>query len=232
MAAERHRKGISDFLIRIIMRRHPRESCREDSKLAVNYQELSANLCRFYDFTDKVVLYVGAGGRQLLDPSTRTKKLVAIDQDLQSLMKLRQTVVSQGLENSVEIIPSRFEAVQACGDVVYFEFSLHEMDDPEKALAHAATLAPEIVVFDHLPRSEWVFCAAEEDKVSRSTKAMESFGIRHRETFQTEQRFQHYEELLAKISSQGGVASQRAQRFAGVTHIVIPLDYQLALLSR
>jgi hypothetical protein len=56
-----------------------------------------------------------------------------------------------------------------------------------------ATLAAEIVVFDHLPRSEWVFCTAEEDKVTRSTEAMESFGIRRREMFRTEQRFQHYE---------------------------------------
>ena len=32
------------------------------------------------------------------------------------------------------------------GDVVYFEFCLHEMDDPAKALIHAKSLAPDIVV--------------------------------------------------------------------------------------
>jgi len=199
--------------------------------LAVNYRELSGNLCRFYDFTDKVVLYVGAGGRQLLDPSTRTKKLIAIDQDSQSLPEFKRAVASQGLWNSIEIVESRFEEVKSFGDVAYFEFSLHEMSDPEKALSHAATLAPEMVVFDHLPGSEWAFCTAEEDKVSRSTEAMERFGVRRRVTFHTEQRFQHYEELLAKISGQGRVAIERAQRFAGATDIVIPMAYHLALLG-
>jgi hypothetical protein len=32
------------------------------------------------------------------------------------------------------------------GDTVYFEFCLHEMDDPEYALIHAKSLAPDIVV--------------------------------------------------------------------------------------
>jgi hypothetical protein len=59
----------------------------------------------------------------------------------------------------------------------------------------------------------------------------ERFGIRRRETFQTEQRFQDYEDLLAKIGGQGRVAIERAQRFAVTTDIVIPMDYQLARLS-
>jgi len=38
--------------------------------MAMDYGKLTENLGRFYDFTDKVVLFVGAGGRQLLDPAT------------------------------------------------------------------------------------------------------------------------------------------------------------------
>ena len=200
--------------------------------MAVDYRELSENLRRFYDFTGKVVLYVGAGGRQLLDASTAVRKLIAIDQNPESLIGLQRSIAVKGLKDSVEVVASRFEDVDLSSNAVYFEFSLHEMDNPEKALAHAVTLAPEIVVFDHLPKSEWVFYAAEEDKVSRSTEAMERFGVRRRETFHTEQRFQHYEELLAKISGQGRVAIERAQRFAGATDIVIPMDYQLMLLGR
>jgi hypothetical protein len=181
--------------------------------LAVNYRELSENLCRFYDFTDKVVLYVGAGGRQLLEPSTRTRKLIAIDENAQSLMELEKTVVSKGIQHSVEIVASRFEDVQSYGDVVYFEFSLHEISDPEKALSHAAALAGDIVVFDHLPASEWVFHAAEEDKVSRSTEAVERAGIRRRETFHTVQRFHDHAELLAKISGHGRVATEKSPTF-------------------
>jgi hypothetical protein len=37
--------------------------------LAADYQLLSRSLSGFYDFTGKSVLYVGEGGRQLLDPA-------------------------------------------------------------------------------------------------------------------------------------------------------------------
>jgi hypothetical protein len=52
--------------------------------LATDYAQLTGNLLRFYDFTNKVVLFVGAGGRQLLALSAGTKKLIAIDQDVEA----------------------------------------------------------------------------------------------------------------------------------------------------
>jgi len=198
--------------------------------LATDYGKLTENLHRFYDFTGKVVLFVGAGGRQLLDSSIRTKKVIAIDENAQSLKELEANIAAKGMQDSVEIVGSRFGDVSARGDVVYFEFCLHEMDDPQQALSHARALAPDMVVFDHLPGSEWVFHAAEEDKVRRSAEAMERFGVRRRETFRTEQRFQDYDELLAKVRVQGATAIDRAQRFTGATNIVIPMTYELALL--
>jgi hypothetical protein len=91
-------------------------------------------------------------------------------------------------------------------------------------------LAPDIVVFDHLVDSDWVFYAAEGDKVRRRADAMKRFGVRRRETFRTEQRFRDYAELLAKVTVQGAVTIQRAQHFAGATNIVIPMSYELAVL--
>jgi hypothetical protein len=91
-------------------------------------------------------------------------------------------------------------------------------------------MAPDIVVFDHSPGSEWIFYGAEEDKVERSADVMERFGVRRSERFHTEQRFADFAELLAKVSPQGPTAIQRAQRFAGATNIVIPMDYELNLL--
>ena len=184
---------------------------------------MTKNLRCFYDFTDKVVLFVGAGGKQLLDLSIRTRKVIAIDENVQSLSELKSN-------NSVEVVASRFEDVTLCGDVVYFEFCLHEMDDPGKALCHARTLAPDIMVYDHAPGSEWVFYGDEEEEIRRSAEAMERFGVRRRETLRTEQRFRDHAELLAKVSPQGAIAIQRAQRFAGAMNIVIPMSYELALL--
>ena len=198
--------------------------------MATDYAQLTENLLRFYDFANKIVLFVGAGGKQLLDASAGTKKLIAIDQDVEALRELAANVAAKGTQDSVEVVGSKFEDVARSGDVVYFEFCLHEMADPQKALTHAKNLARDIVVFDHSPGSEWIFYGAEEDKVRHSAQAMERFGLRGRQRFETEQRFQDYAELLAKVRAQGPTAIQRAQRFAGATNIVIPMRYELDLL--
>ena len=198
--------------------------------MATDYAKLSENLSRFYDFTGKVVLFVGAGGRQLLDPAAPVRKLIAIDKDVEALRELEEYLVAKGLQDSVEVIGASFEEVAVHGDVVYFEFCLHEMADPEKALMHAKSLAPDIVVYDHSPGSEWIYYGAEEDKVARSSAVMEHFGIRRRQAYHCEQRFSNYAELLTKVQPQGPAAVERAQRFAGATDIVIPMNYELNLL--
>lgn len=197
--------------------------------MAADYGLLTENLRLFYDFTDKVVLYVGAGGRQLLDPSFRTRRLIAIDQNAESLRELETNVAAKGMSN-VEVLAARFEDITLRGDVVYFEFCLHGMANAEETLRHARTLAPDTVVYDHLPDSEWIFYGAEEDNVRLSTAAMERFGIRRRQQFCTDQRFRDHAELLAKLSTQGPLAIERAQRFADTMNIVIPMRYGLALL--
>ena len=198
--------------------------------MATDYPKLRENLGRFYDFTGKVVLFIGAAGGQLLDPATRTRKLIAIDKNVEALRQLTSDIAAKGLQDAVEVVGARFEDVSVRGDVVYFEFCLHEMDDPETALAHARSLAPDIVVYDHSPGSEWIYYGAEEDQVSRSAAVMERFGIRRRETFLAEQRFANHAELLAKVSPQGPAAIERAGRFLGATGIVIPMRYELNLL--
>jgi predicted RNA methylase len=203
---------------------------RKGPSMATDLRELTENLIRFYDFTGKTVLYVGAGGRQLLNPSVGTKKLIAVDQDVESLKELKANIAASAWEKSVEVVASSFEDVTSSGDVVYFEFCLHEMKDPRKSLSHARTLAPDIVVYDHSPDSKWIFYGAEEDKVRSSADVMERFGIRRRKPFHTEQRFQDYAELLARLAGQGEVAIQRVQHFAGATNIAIPMDYEVVLL--
>lgn len=198
--------------------------------MAIDFLELTGNLHRTYDFTAKTVLFVGAGGRQLFDLRIKAKKLIAIDQDSGALAQLKEGLSALGPETPVEVVASRFEDVFVFGDVVYFEFCLHEMTDPRKTLTHAQSLAPEIVVFDHSVGSEWVFYAAEEEKVRRSAKAMKEFGIRRRAMFRTNQLFKNHAELLAKIAGQGPVAIERATMFEGLLDIAISMPYELVLL--
>lgn len=201
-----------------------------ESRLATDYAKLTENLCRFYDFAGKVVLFVGAGGRQLLDPSARARKLIAIDKDVAALQELKANIAAKGLQDSVEVVAGDFAEINVHGDAVYFEFCLHEMDDPEKALVHGKSLAPDIVVYDHSAGSEWIYYGAEEDKVAHSSALIERFGIRRREKYEAEQRFANFDELIAKVSPQGPLAIERARRFEGTTDIVIPMSYELNLL--
>jgi len=46
--------------------------------LVVNRSELTANLVKFYNFRGKTVLYVGAGGGQLLGPDSGVRARVWI----------------------------------------------------------------------------------------------------------------------------------------------------------
>ena len=116
------------------------------------------------------------------------------------------------------------------GDVVYLEFCLHEMEDPRQAIDHVRSLAPDVVIFEHSPSSEWVFFAAEEDQVCRSTQALAHFPIKHRQNVYAEQIFKDYAELVSKLHTQGDLAIQRALRFAGETDIRIPMKCTLIFL--
>lgn len=198
--------------------------------MAVDLQQLRLDLHHFYDFTNKTVLFVGAGGRQLFDIGVATKKIIAIDQDAKALKDLERSVAALDTPAPVEVIAASFTEMASPVDVIYFEFCLHEMKRPYQTLTFARKLSPDIVVFDHLPGSVWSFYAAEENKVRGCMEAMRRFGIRRHATFGTEQRFRNHAELHAKLAGQGRVANGRARHFAGVSDIVIPMSYQLALL--
>jgi ubiquinone/menaquinone biosynthesis C-methylase UbiE len=198
--------------------------------LVVDRNELTANLTRFYDFKGKNVLYVGAGGGQLLGPDSGVKEVVAIDSNGEALEGFRKEAKTKWAGIPIRFAPHKFESVGLRGDVTYFEFCLHEMADPRKALEHARSLGPDIVVMDHLPHSEWMFYAAEETEVLHSTKAAESFGIRRRETLLAEQRFKDFEELATRMSGQGELSHQRLLALKGTKDIRLRMDYGLFLL--
>jgi hypothetical protein len=197
--------------------------------MSVDRSRLTAALHNFYDFAGKVVLYVGAGRGQLLDPQVETRDTILIDRDEKSLTpnKAGNASAAQGHLKTAVV---DFKELNIPGDVVYFEFCLHEMDDPQQAIVHAQTLARDVVIFEHSPGSEWVFYAAEDQDVIRSARALAQFPVKRREDVYAEQTFRDHAELVAKLSTQGDLAIQRALRLAGETDIVVPMRCILALL--
>jgi hypothetical protein len=198
--------------------------------MAADYKQMEQNFREFYDFSGKTVGGVGAGGGPFTDLVCESRKLIVIDKDPAAIRQWEARVAAGGLKDRVEIVQADFCATSPRGDVVYFEFCLHEMDDPTETLRHALTLAPEVLVFDHLPDSEWAFQGAEEDKVRRSTDALADFHCLRQQAFRSEQRFETYQQLLDKVSPQGALAVQRAERYRGVAEIAIPMTYGLSLL--
>jgi len=200
--------------------------------MAADYQQIAQNIREFYSFSGKKVVAVGAGNGPLTDLVLESRKLTVIDKDPAAIRQWEAKVAAEGLQDRVDVIQADFCETSPHGDVVYFEFCLHEMNNPGQALRHALTLAPEVLIFDHLPDSEWAFHAAEEDKVRRSTDALADFACTRRQAFRTEQRFPEYRQLVEKVSCQGEVALGRAERYRGAADIAIPMTYGLTLLDR
>lgn len=198
--------------------------------MVVDRNILTADLTKFYDFRGKAVLYVGAGGGQLLSPTSGVREIAAVDSNPASLEAFRREAKTRWAGIPVRFFPQDFAEVEEPADVTYFEFCLHEMKDPRRALDHARSLGPDIVVMDHLPQSEWMFYGAEEADALRSSKAAESFGIKRRQTSMAEQRFKDYDELATRLSGQGEVSHQRILGMKGTTDIRIRMDYGLFLL--
>ena len=198
--------------------------------MVVDRAELSANLAGFYDFRGKSILYVGAGLGQLLRPSSGVKSVVAIDRDPESLNGFRSEAETQWAGIPIEFIPRAFETVEAKGDTVYFEFCMHYMEDPAGTLKRARSLARDIVILDHLPDSEWVYYWAGKEAVSRSIRAIESFGIKRRKALQAEQKFEDWQALATRLAEEGEESKRRVLALKGASDIRMRMDYCLYLL--
>ena len=198
--------------------------------MAADYAQMVAELKAFFDFSHKVVILVGAGAGKFIDACRGAERLIAIDQDAEVLKQFEQTLRSKGMQDRASVICSDFLEVTSRGDVVYFEFCLHEMEDPLKVLAHARELAPEVLIFDHLPDSPWTYYTNEEEKVRRSTDVMMSCGVRRQEVHEGAQRFRNHAELQAMLASGGPVSMERIAGFRDASDLVIPMRYGLAVL--
>ena len=199
--------------------------------MATDYKKLVEDLLAFYDFKEKTVLSVGAGGGQFIEFGRETGQVLALDSDGQALENLRENLRIAGLESKFAPILGDFFEVELKADVVYFEFSLHEMRDPGAAVERGRSMAPAVVVFDHWPGSEWTYCTAEENKVAASWESLSRFPVKKKEMHEAVQFFNDYEELFQKVKGQGETSLERIERYKGQTGIRIPMRYGLALIA-
>jgi SAM-dependent methyltransferase len=200
--------------------------------MATDIAKVLANLTSFYDFRNKSVVHVGAGGGQFIGYASDARHVVAVDPDAAALAPLRAAIDRLGLSDRFTVRQALFESLSDRADVVFFEFCLHEMDDPEAVLRHARTLAPDTLVIDHVPESQWAWHTAEVEKAARSWAAIERAGVSADRVFVGRQLFPDADALVARLASLGEPAVSRARALEGVTGIDIEMIYRVALLKR
>lgn len=198
--------------------------------MATDINKIIKNLLDFYDFNCRTVITVGAGGGQLIEYGRVSKEVLAIDYDDEALQKLNDNLVKSGLDDKFTLIHSDFLLTGLKGDVVLFEFCLHEMEDPESALKHALTMAPQVIVLDHWPGSEWAYFGGEEENIVKSWSALRLFPVIKVQKFDTFQVFNDYEEIYQKVKAQGEISISRINDFKGKTNFTIPMSYGIALI--
>ncbi len=199
--------------------------------MATDYGTLVAQLLAFYDFRAKTVIDVGAGGGQLVAYGRAAGHVLALDNDARALEKLRERLKAEGLEDKFTPILGDFFRVDLRADAVLFEFSLHEMPDPGAAVERALGMAPDVVVFDHRPGSEWIYYGAEEDKVAASWAALARFPVVREREYENVQSFADYAELHERVKGQGKKSLARIEKYKGRRDIRIPMTYGLALIQ-
>jgi predicted RNA methylase len=199
--------------------------------MATDIHALIRNLTDYYDFRGKRIIHVGAGGGQLVPYARSVGSVLAVDSDAEALDDLKEVIADEGLQDVFDIVHADFATLTEQGDVVLFEFCLHEMNEPAKMVAHGLELAPEVLVIDHERESDWAWHACETEKVDCSWSAVEQFKIERSQSYQTTQEFETHSQLLDKIACLGELAIERAKRFVGETGITIPMTYRIALVT-
>jgi SAM-dependent methyltransferase len=199
--------------------------------MAANLDAIIANLSSFWDPKEKSVLHVGAGGGQLIGYARDARSVVAVDSDPLAVSRLETALQASDFAGRFRVVLGEFLSFSGRADVVFFEFCLHEMDDPGAALLHAGSLAPEILVLDHLPDSRWAWHTCEEDKAARAWDAVRQLGTAREASFRATQHFDAYADLLSRVEPLGPEAIDRSRQWSGQEDIRIDMRYGMALLG-
>ena len=198
--------------------------------MATDVRALIDNIQSCCDLRDKAVIHVGVGGGELVACTAAARSVLAVDTDADAARRLGVTLREAGLLGRHIVFRGDFRAVRARADVVFLDFCLHAMADPDGALRHARTLAPETVVVDAAPGSRWAWYLGEETQVERAWEAVGRGAVARDDSFMGAEQFHDYHELLARLQSRGEPTLGRIEEFKGRQGIAIQMPYRVVLL--
>ncbi|MCT4601181.1 MAG: class I SAM-dependent methyltransferase [Marinifilaceae bacterium] len=193
-------------------------------------KQIIENLLHFYNFENKTLLSVGAGGGQFIAYAKIAKHVIAVDNDKKALQILSKKIKEQNLENKFTLIHSDFMDIDIKSDVVFFEFCLHEMTNHQKMIDHAKSLSNDIIISDHNIESEWAYIGNEIEKATLSWNIISKNPILKREQYTSTQIFKDYTELFNRVKEQGDISINRIEKYRDKREIEIPMKYEFAQL--
>ncbi len=196
----------------------------------INLEAIVDNLTTFYPLEGKRIIHVGVGSGILTGYSGTAKEIVGIDSNPTIEPILAAKLKAENLTGKFQVRIMDFIDYAQRADVVFFEFCLHEMENPLAFIMHALTIAPTVVIADHSRNSQWSWYGCETEKLERSWAAINQFEVRHRATFEETQRFNSFEDLHQKLSVLGAESLARIEPLRNENHIGIPMPYEVCLL--
>jgi tRNA A58 N-methylase Trm61 len=199
--------------------------------MATDIKKIINSLLEFYDFGNQVIISVGAGGGQFIEYARPSRKVIAIDKDDEALKMLEENLKTAQLSDKFTLIHSDFLQVEQKGNVVMFEFCLHEMKSPKAAIEHALLMAPDVLVCDHWLDSQWAYVVDEQEKVASSWQAIQSYALKRFQRYETIQSFKDYDEVYQKVKVQGAHAISRISQYKDRKDFTIPMTYAFALIQ-
>lgn len=199
--------------------------------MATDISSVIKSLNSFYDFCGKDIIHVGAGGGQFLEYARNARKVIAVDNDALALEILNESIHKMQMDKIYTVMQADYHEINVKGDVLFFEFCLHEMVNPRKALKKGRKIAKDIVIIDHGLGSEWTYYTNEVEIIERSWATVESIGFIKKETYAAVQFFNDYDELYNKVTSPDETYISRISKFAGQKSITIPMTYTIALMQ-
>jgi ubiquinone/menaquinone biosynthesis C-methylase UbiE len=195
--------------------------------MIVNPKEMINNIDAFIDFSNKTVMIVGAGGGQLMGYAGTANQIIAVDNNKEAIEQLEKRIRNSELINKYKTIMSDFESVNEKVDILVFEFSLHEMENIQKAIEHAKEIAGRVIIFDHVYDSEWVTIVQENNKIETEDKILNSIAVIRQAHFHAMQAFVQYDDLKKKVECQGEGAIKAIRKYLDKEDITIDMEYKL-----
>ena len=86
--------------------------------MTVDMRQVVEYLRDFYDFTDRILIAVGAGGGQFLDVYREARRILAVDSDPEALRRLGEAVTAKGLNDRTEVVRADFSEITSPAEVV------------------------------------------------------------------------------------------------------------------